>query len=114
MELLQLRYFQALAKNQQLTKTATELMVSPPALSATISRLEKELGVSLFDRIGRSITLNENGKLFLNYIDHALTDIDNAISALQAPEKEFRPLPLQTPPQFLKSAYYSQFPDFPQ
>lgn len=82
MELLQLRYFQALAKNQQLTKTAAELMVSPPALSATISRLEKELGVSLFDRIGRSITLNENGKLFLNYIDHALTDIDNAISAM--------------------------------
>lgn len=83
MELLQLRYFRALAKNEQLTKTAHELMVSPPALSATISKLEKELGVLLFDRVGRSIRLNANGKLFLNYVDSALLSLDNGISAME-------------------------------
>ena len=43
MDLLQLKYFCALAKNEHLTMTARELMVSAPSLSLTIKKLEKEL-----------------------------------------------------------------------
>lgn len=50
MELLQLRYFCVVAKHQNMTKAAAELMISQPALSKTIIALEKELGTPLFDR----------------------------------------------------------------
>jgi len=65
MKLLQLYYFRALAEKEHLYRTATELYISPSALSTTISRLEKELGVQLFDRVGRNIRLNDNGKKIL-------------------------------------------------
>ena len=78
MELSQLRYFKALAENGNLTQTASKLYLSPPALSASISNLEKELGVQLFDRVGRRMFLNRNGTLFLKYIDNALSILDYA------------------------------------
>ena len=62
MKLQQLHYFKALAEREHLFQTATELYISPPALSTAISRLEEELGVPLFDRVGRNIRLSENGK----------------------------------------------------
>ena len=49
MELLQLYYFKVLAEREHLTRTAESLMIAAPSLSATISRLENELGVKLFD-----------------------------------------------------------------
>ena len=55
MELLQLRYFCVVAKHQNMTKAAAELMISQPALSKTIAALEKELGTPLFVRRNRSI-----------------------------------------------------------
>ena len=48
MELLQLRYFHALAATESMSATAKALFISVPSLSLTISRLEKELGVPLF------------------------------------------------------------------
>ena len=59
MELLQLRYFCVVAKHQNMTKAAAELMISQPALSKTISALERELGTPLFVRRNRYI-LSEN------------------------------------------------------
>ena len=72
MDLLQLKYFCALAKNEHLTMTARELMVSAPSLSLTIKKLEKELGVELFDRNGRDIRLNDSGRMFYHYINRSL------------------------------------------
>ena len=45
MELLQLKYFYALAKTQHVTRTAEQLHIAQPALTQTINRLEKELGL---------------------------------------------------------------------
>jgi|Cm827metagenome_2_1110796.scaffolds.fasta_scaffold10897_1 LysR family transcriptional activator of glutamate synthase operon len=78
MELSQLRYFKALAENGNLTQTANKLYLSPPALSASISNLEKELGIQLFDRVGRRMFLNRNGTLFLKRINNALSTLDYA------------------------------------
>lgn len=79
MELLQLHYFKELAESEHLTNTAKKLMISAPSLSLTISKLEHELGAPLFDRTGRSIRLNENGKVFYKYISKGLSQIDKGV-----------------------------------
>lgn len=76
MELLQLRYFQTVARIQHMTRAAESLNIAQPALSKTISTLEKELGVKLFDRKGKYIELNEYGKVYLRNIDAALHSLD--------------------------------------
>jgi DNA-binding transcriptional LysR family regulator len=72
MELLQLRYFQKVARMEHMTKAAEELRIAQPALSKTIARLEDELGTPLFDRRNRQIQLNEYGRAFLSKVDEAL------------------------------------------
>ena len=90
MELLQLRYFLALAENEHLTKTAKQLMISPPSLSITIAKLEKELGVLLFDRENRSIQLNENGQLFYAQIKSSIDQLDVGIEQMHKIAKKKR------------------------
>ena len=82
MELLQLTYFLELAESEHVTKTAEKLMISQPALSLTIRRLEDELGAALFDRNGRNIRLNENGRLFRTYAEDALRLLQEGKSEL--------------------------------
>lgn len=78
MELTHLRYFQVVARLQHITRSAEELRISQPALSKTISLLEGELQVQLFDRYSKYIRLNEYGKRFLHKVDIALEALDDA------------------------------------
>lgn len=78
--LQQLKYFKELAKTSQLTDTANRLFITQTTLSNTIINLEKQLGVKLFDRVGRSLKLNEMGEKYYEYINEALMLIDNAQS----------------------------------
>lgn len=80
MELYQLKNFQTIARFENVSRAAEELNVSQPALSMTISQIESELGVKLFDRKGRSIKLNDAGKVFLNGIDSMFMEFENAKS----------------------------------
>ncbi len=82
MELLQLKYFSELAKRQHLNKTAQDMMVTPSAISSSLARLEKELGVKLFDRVGRNIHLNLYGKIFQKYVDQALASLSSAVNEI--------------------------------
>ncbi|MFL0252026.1 LysR family transcriptional regulator [Clostridium neuense] len=77
MDLLQLKYFKTVAKFENVTKAANELYIAQPALSKTISHLEKELGVDLFDRRGKYIHLNEYGKAFLEKVNIALVALED-------------------------------------
>ena len=61
MDLLQMQYFLKIAETGNMTRAAEELYISQSSLSRTIARLEKDLGVKLFDRVGRQIQLNEFG-----------------------------------------------------
>ena len=88
MDLMQLRYFRALAKNGNLTQTARLLYIAPPALSVSISRLEKELGVQLFDRTGRRMYLNSCGKAFLEKVDTILGSLDYAVDEVRGMNKK--------------------------
>ena len=76
MDLLQLRYFQAVARRQHVSRAAAELRVAQPALSRAIARLEAELGVPLFDRRGRRVRLNRFGVMFLARVGRALDELD--------------------------------------
>lgn len=79
MELNQLRYFQTVAKYQQMTRAAEELHISQSSLSKTISTLEQNLGAQLFDRIGNRIVLNSVGRTFLQRVDRILMDLEDAV-----------------------------------
>lgn len=76
-ELLQLQYFKTIAECQHITNAANKLMVSQPSLSNTLSRIEGELGVRLFDRQGRNIVLNHYGEIVLRHANNILREIDN-------------------------------------
>lgn len=65
MTLEQLRIFVAVAERQHITRAAQALHMTQSAVSAAISALETRHGVTLFDRVGRSIVLNEAGRTFL-------------------------------------------------
>ena len=64
MNLLQLEYFHELVRTENETQAAKNLHVAQSALSTMLRKLEKELGCELFDREGKTIRLNENGKKF--------------------------------------------------
>ena len=83
MGLLQLHYFKILAEREHLTQTAKELMVSAPDLSASLARLEREVGVQLFDRVGRNIRLNEYGHIYLKHVNNIFASLENAKLEIQ-------------------------------
>ena len=85
MDLLQLKYFESVARTQHMTKSASELHIAQPSLSKAIIRLEKEIGVPLFNREGRNILLNEYGQVFLRRVQRAFRE-------LEAGKKEVRDL----------------------
>src|SRR5689334_15351402 len=65
MELRHLRYFVAVAEEQNVTRAALKLHVSQPALSRQVRDLEDELGFSLLERGANSMRLTEGGRAFL-------------------------------------------------
>lgn len=76
MELLQLRYFMNTAKNENISHTAQKFRVPASSVSASIKKLEGELGFTLFDRTANRLRLNANGRILLR--------------AAEAAEKEFK------------------------
>ncbi|GHO98190.1 LysR family transcriptional regulator [Reticulibacter mediterranei] len=76
MDLLQLRYFQVVARLEHMTKAAEELFIAQPSLSKTIRRLEREMGVPLFERQGRVIRLNTFGKTFLAHVETMFRELE--------------------------------------
>ena len=88
MELLQLQYFLLLAKEQHVTRTAELLHISQPSLSATMKKLEEELGAPLFVRKGRNIALSPYGETFKGYVEEAFLALENGKQALSKMKKE--------------------------
>lgn len=83
MELLQLQYFLVVARLEHVTEAARTLHVTQSSLSKTIQRLEEDLGVPLFDRIGRKLRLNEFGSQFLRRVERALFELEQGKQELR-------------------------------
>jgi len=117
MELLQLAYFLELAESEHVTKTAEKLMISQPTLSLTIRRLEEELGVQLFDRTGRNVRLNENGRLFRTYAEDALRILRKGKTELALRKEKRKPfvaVGIQSPYvwQDLTGGFATRYPQY--
>jgi LysR family transcriptional regulator, hydrogen peroxide-inducible genes activator len=83
MELLQLRYFVAIAETRSFTEAARRIHVSQPALSYQIKRLENEIHARLFERTSRRVSLTSDGEVFLSLAQSVLTKADEALEVME-------------------------------
>ncbi|WP_127557476.1 LysR substrate-binding domain-containing protein [Saccharospirillum alexandrii] len=84
MELRHLRYCVALAEVQNFTRAAERTHVTQSTLSHQIKQLEDELDVTLFNRDGKSVSLTQAGRDFVDTITPILKQVDAAVGALKA------------------------------
>jgi len=83
MELRQLEYFIVVSEELHFTKAAEKLYLSQPTLSEQIKHLEKEVGMPLFDRIGKKIALTEAGNLLLAHSKRVFFELEQAQAAIR-------------------------------
>ncbi len=82
MELRQLGYFIKAAEMLHFTHAAEASFVTQSTLSQQIKQLEEELGMQLFDRIGKQIRLTEAGKVFLDHAQQVMRDVKKSKQAI--------------------------------
>ncbi|MFB6961482.1 LysR substrate-binding domain-containing protein [Streptomyces sp. NPDC056309] len=80
MELRHLRYFAVVAETRHFGKAAERLHMAQPPLSQAIRRLESELGVDLFTRTTRQVTLTGAGEVFRTDVERILKAVDEAVT----------------------------------
>lgn len=83
MELRHLRYFLAVGEALTFTKAAAQLRIAQPALSRQVQALEDEVGVDLFRRSPRGVTLTAEGKVFLGEVRELLRRADEAVEKVR-------------------------------
>jgi len=88
--LQQLQYFCTLAKVKHYTKAAQSLYITQPALSHAISGLEHELGVALFEKRGKIVSLSHYGELFLAEVEPLLAKLDDTENKIRQMSKIFK------------------------
>lgn len=88
MEIRELRYFLAVAKEESISKAAEYLFIAQPSLSKQMQNLEKEIGQQLFIRGSRKITLTETGLLLKKRAEEILDLYNKTSSELHAPTAE--------------------------
>jgi len=117
MEINQLKNFAIVASYENMTKAAKELHIAQPAISQSIARLEEELGVLLFDRVGKRIKLNRQGHYLLKEIPFMLEPFEKIKRDLHeislSPARQINILVLSSSvliPELLKQ-YVAKYPN---
>ncbi|SFA77996.1 LysR family transcriptional regulator [Selenomonas ruminantium] len=83
MEIAQLKYFLAVCDCKQMTQAAERLFISQSSLSKHISQLEKEVGVPLFDRTGRTLHITTAGMDFAEFARETVSNADDVLRRLR-------------------------------
>lgn len=83
MELRQLRYFVTVAEEMNFRRAAERLHIAQPALSQQISKFEKELRTTLFERTTRRVELTDAGRVLLDEGRRVLAEADHALAAVE-------------------------------
>lgn len=113
MDLRQMRYFAGVAERLSFSQAAIILNVSQSALSRQIRLLEEELGVQLFDRVGRAIALTPAGSDLLARCQSVLKDVESiAKRAAELAGGSAGPLRVGATPQTLESVVSRFLPRF--
>ncbi|WP_432072011.1 LysR family transcriptional regulator [Streptomyces wuyuanensis] len=79
-----LAYFAGVARHEHVTRAAQELGVPQSTLSRAMVRLEQDLGVTLFTRKGRTVSLTPAGRDFLVSVERALAEVERAAESVRA------------------------------
>ncbi len=87
MDLICIETFLKVATNQNISKTAQQTGYSQSAITIQIQKLENELGVKLFERIGKHIYLTERGHAFIPYANDILKSTNAALAFSQKEKK---------------------------
>src|ERR1700724_4803318 len=76
------QWFVTLAELENVTEAAEQLHIAQPTLTRMLARLERRLGVALFDRHGRRLSLNAYGQIFHEHAHRAQQELDSARRAI--------------------------------
>ena len=87
MELRQLKYFITSADTLNFTEAARQCFITQSTLSQQIKQLETELGVQLFERIGKRVFLTETGRDFLPYARQTVADAEYGVQRIKDMEE---------------------------
>src|SRR5215213_4114729 len=79
-----LRVFEAAARWQCFHAAATELNLTPSAVSHAIRRMEEALGVLMFERVGRGVALSTEGQMLLGYVERGFDELLRGLDAVSA------------------------------
>lgn len=79
----QLHIFNVVARNRSYSKAAAELFLSQPTVSVHLQKLEQELGMELFEQLGRSIYLTDAGRILYSYTQKIFSLAEEAQRALE-------------------------------
>lgn len=79
-----LAYFAGVARHEHVTRAAEDLGVPQSTLSRAIVRLEQDLGIALFARKGRTVSLTPAGRAFLTSVEGALAEVERAAESVRA------------------------------
>lgn len=89
-ELNQLHQLVMIAETGTISKAADIIHISQPALTRSIQKLESEWNVTLFDRQKNKVTLNQTGKLAVQYARRILEDVEHMTDRVQAFDRSLR------------------------
>ena len=95
-ELNQLEQLICIAKNKTISKAAQELLISQPALSRSMQRLESDLGVEIFDHYKNKIELNKNGELVVKHAQKIIKSIQTMVDDVQEYDRSFHTISIAT------------------
>jgi len=82
MNIREIEYFVTVSELRNFTAAADRLYVSQPAITKAIHKMEKELGLQLFDRNQKRVLLTEEGKVFLTAAQDVLSRLNTALSLM--------------------------------